>query len=671
MVTYRPDIDGLRALAVLAVMFFHARIPGFAGGYVGVDVFFVVSGFLITSIIFGQVGEERFSFIHFYDRRARRILPALTVVALSTIVAAWMVLLPEEFVDLGQSVTAIGAFASNVLFWIKSGYFAGPAHETPLLHTWSLAVEEQFYLVWPVLIVVLNRLGKSQFIRGVFIALVVGSLIASEWMVQRSATTAFYFSPFRAWELAIGGLLALPNMPKVSGRTMRELLSLLGFGLIAWAIVGFSEETRFPGVTALLPVVGTALILYTGVGAGTRISKILSVKPLVGLGLISYSLYLWHWPLLVLPELHLSRFLSLSEALIALVASTVLAGLTWKFIEQPFRKRSEDRRARLRSVGLAVVSTVAVAALGLGIVVGRGFPGRLPPEAQGVVEMASQRNTLSTTCMYEGTGPLPAAQDCLLGDMSRPYRSLLWGDSHADHFAPAIDVAGAHSSFAARQLTMSACPPLIGATRVDRTGERQACVRFNKLVLQEIQNSDSVKEVILAARWSLYTESRPHGESGGDTYLVNTENQERSLESSRRVLALALRDTVQTLLAADVRVVLLGQVPESEISTPKCLARAIWYGRDVRSCDIDRSYVENRLAFSNELLSELAELQRVSVYLPSESLCDSAVCPAMIDNLPLFRDRHHLNQAASRRLGYRLADAMWPKFPERVERSAQ
>lgn len=291
---YRADIDGLRAIAVLVVIFFHAGIPGFSGGFVGVDVFFVISGFLITSIIVNEIDEGKFSIARFYERRIRRIFPALFPVIVFTVVAGAFLYDFVSFKELGKSIVATTLFSSNIHFWHQAGYFDTESIRKPLLHTWSLAVEEQFYIVFPLLLLAINRFGKKLYLPWL-LGIGLLSLFASIYGIYSNPSVTFYMVPTRAWELLAGSILALQRIPLLKSNSYRNLFSVTGFGLICYSVVCYTEATLFPGANALAPVIGASLIIYSGMeGGASTVKKFLSVKPLVSIGLISYSLYLWH-----------------------------------------------------------------------------------------------------------------------------------------------------------------------------------------------------------------------------------------------------------------------------------------------------------------------------------------------------------------------------------------
>jgi len=337
---YRAEIDGLRALAVLPVILFHAGFEWFGGGFVGVDVFFVISGYLITNIIISEMAEGNFSIVNFYERRARRILPALFFVIAFSIPFAWFWLVPSDLKDFGQSLVAVSTFSSNILFWRESGYFDTVAELKPLLHTWSLAVEEQYYVIFPIFLMLAWRLGVK-WVVNLLIIIFLLSLTLAQWGSYNSPFAAFFLLPTRGWELLVGVFAAfyLKHNAHLKSHTVNQMLSLLGFGMIVYSIIAFDKTTPFPSLYALIPTIGTGLLILCAVPK-TFIHNLLSVKFIVGIGLISYSAYLWHQPLLAFARHRLSGEVPELLLIVLCLASLVMAWFSWRFIEKPFRYKS-------------------------------------------------------------------------------------------------------------------------------------------------------------------------------------------------------------------------------------------------------------------------------------------------------------------------------------------
>lgn len=366
---YRREIDGLRALAVIPVILFHAGFKWMSGGYVGVDIFFVISGYLITSIILKEKEAGIFSIAHFYERRARRILPALFLILLACLPFAWFWLLPHELEDFGKSIVAVSLFSSNILFWWENNYFAADAELLPLLHTWSLAVEEQFYVIFPLIMILFWALGKRWLITIISLIALV-SLGLTEWGWRHFPEANFYLIPTRAWELMVGALTAFYLYRKQQAQgVISHLGSFTGLVLIVSAIFFLDRSIPFPSLYALAPTMGTALIIIFTT-RNTLVYKILSLKGFVGIGLISYSAYLWHQPLFAF-----ARVRSIDEPSIWLISllsilALALAYLTWRFVEQPFRDRHRFTRKQILTSGL--ISSLLFIAIGTALVVSDG-----------------------------------------------------------------------------------------------------------------------------------------------------------------------------------------------------------------------------------------------------------------------------------------------------------
>lgn len=377
--SYRPDIDGLRALAVVPVLLFHAEVPGFSGGFVGVDIFFVISGYLITRIILRDLSLQRFSMLSFIERRVRRILPALYLVMVACLPAAWFLMLADDFENFGQSILATTASANNVLLWLTSGYWGIGSDFKPLLHTWSLGVEEQFYLGYPFLLLLLSRFRRSA-TAWVMATVWIASIISAQVLLDRAPSAVFLLLPFRMFELLTGALLAWweTSRPGSEGRAFSRGASLLcavGFLAIGTSVVFFDGASAVPGYAALLPVAGAAVLIACG-NTKSPVRWLLACKPAVGLGAISYSLYLWHQPLIVFFRMSCPNPPSpFAQALVALTAIP-LAWASWRWVEMPFR----DQRHVSRKAVFALAILFGVALGGVGLVIDRegGFPDRVP-----------------------------------------------------------------------------------------------------------------------------------------------------------------------------------------------------------------------------------------------------------------------------------------------------
>lgn len=501
---YRREIDGLRALAVVPVILFHAGFEAFGGGFVGVDVFFVISGYLITSIILSELEQEKFSIVNFYERRARRILPALFLVMFFCVPFAWMWFLPGDMKDFSQSLAAVSAFSSNILFWRESGYFDAAAEFKPLLHTWSLAVEEQYYVFFPILLLCAWQFGR-RWVLILLVAVCVASFVFAQWASVAKPSAAFYLLPARGWELLIGAFAAfyLSRPTRVEfGRSVSEIGGWLGVGLLLYSVFAYSKSTPFPGIYALVPTVGAVFIILFATYQ-TSVGKLVGNKAFVGIGLISYSAYLWHQPLFAfsrykgLTESHKLEFIGLS------ILSLLLAFLSWKYVEAPFRNKRLIGRINVFLFGL--FGTVFFISIGLFGHLKSGDIGRLNDEQMkflshfenelpswnyftknGISEKYRDDCNFYDIPMYRSgrATNVPRTSisvNCFTSNKVNGKQVFIWGDSHAQQlnyglskaFGDEVDVL---------QVASSGCSAMLGATqRKDDLCEYSNWFAFNAI----------------------------------------------------------------------------------------------------------------------------------------------------------------------------------------------
>lgn len=636
---YRADIDGLRALAILPVVFFHAGLPGFSGGFVGVDIFFVISGFLITGIILKEQAEERFTFSGFWARRARRIFPALGVVVLVSLVVGWFVLMPDDYRSLGRTAAAQAIFASNIDFYRNAGYFAPPADTQPLLHTWSLAVEEQFYLFFPLLMVVLGTYLHRWRIH-VLAALFVGSLTWSAYQVGNDPSGAFYLMQYRAWELLAGGVLALWLSKSPVGHSvdwLDQLAAILGMAAIATTVFAYDRNTPFPGLAALLPCAGAVLLIWSNRGEPTLVGKWLSLRWVVWVGLISYSLYLWHWPVLVFSR-YLLENLTTSFTVTALATSFLLAWLSYSWIETPVRRGRVMVSGRQLIVGsAALLFTFALA--GTAIRLSKGVPDRLSTDARLMYQEAVRK---PPPCQAVTVGD--GLQLCERGVPGEAASLLVWGDSHARAMLPLIDQLAVEHSI---NYLIQGCVPVIDTFLAGKANgvDDYHCTKSNQVLFDYLQQQP-VMDVLLIARWAVYVEGRevdaPDG-SEADLFLGDRLIAPSDPQASRAVFAKQLPETVERLRATGAKVAILRQVPSQLFLVPNELARAIEKGHDLSS--IGRPLVSHRKrqAFVDAVFDRLGDA--VLVLDPAVELCKpDAFCRAAHKGRALYFDNDHLTE---------------------------
>lgn len=644
---YRPDIDGLRAIAVLAVVLFHAKLD-VSGGFIGVDVFFVISGFLITSLIDQEVGRDAFSLASFYERRIRRIFPALFLVVFVTAGAAVLVLFPDKLDAFCKSVLATAVFSSNIYFWHgMNGYFTVGAGDIPLLHTWSLAVEEQFYIFFPPLILSLAR--NRRLLIGALLFGTVCSLAAAVWWVSFAPLTAFFLAPFRAWEFLFGSLLALQLVPELKSRRLAEALAPIGLGMILYSALALTGASGFPGLNAVPPCLGTALVIYAG-EHGTVTTKLLSTKPLVFVGLISYSLYLWHWPLLVLTaDWHIFP-LNGPERVAVVFASLAMAVLSWRYVELPFRRKSQIPRRQL--LFAAAASIAALMAIGVFGHRSQGWPGRIPPAAAELAGYAKSQNPRQAECLIVDltADKIPAADACIYGSSVTPTYAL-WGDSHADALVEMLGAVAKRHNEALKFFAANGCPPIAGVTL--SASEFSYCAKHNDDVMSYLLGHREISTVIIAANYAAYIlgEDPQFGPAGyridDFKYLItNSQHTIVNRQGRQKLFAAEFTNTVTGLLKAGKEVVLVYPVPETGYPIPETLASMLLRGKVIDTFTRPYGYYRDRQEFVFKTLDAIQSKNIIRVY-PDKVLCHGSACIVSFDGKPLYRDSQHLSETGA------------------------
>ena len=641
MTAYRRDIDGLRTVAVLPVCLAHAGIPGFSGGFIGVDIFFVISGFLITGILVREAEEGRFSLLGFYERRARRILPALFAMLAVALAVGYAILPPVQYQGLAQSTVATVIFASNIWFLRVTGdYFGTEAELEPLLHTWSLAVEEQFYIVFPLIVWLLARRGRGGLLLTVA-AITALSFAASVWAMTGARAENFFLAPLRAWELGLGALLALWRAPAL-GRAMTEGIALGGAGLIAASILLLDGDSAFPGLTALPACLGAAALIWAGAHRRTAVTWLLSTAPFVGIGLISYSLYLWHWPPLVLARL-MTGSLELAPATgLALVAfAFVPAVLSWRFIERPFRQSAPTARISRRGVLVMTVVGAGTLAGFAGMV--REFDGaiwRFAPEIRATYLAAAERSPVELTCARRDLDDL----FCPHGVPSAQPSVLLWGDSHASAFVPGFAHWLTETGQAGYSIAKGACPPLLGLDR-PRDEPGHGCAAFNEGVIAFLAARPEIETVVLSARWALVTEGqRYRGEPDVPFLYEFTDDPGTAVQGNPGMFERGLDATLAALRAMDRNVVVLQSIPEMGIDVPMVYLAREFGGLSAGGSAPDRAAFEQRSGRSSAIIRSLTEIHQAGTADFSHLICT----PGCGIWLPggrrlLYRDDDHIS----------------------------
>lgn len=624
----------MRALAVLPVLFFHTNVPGFSGGFVGVDIFYVISGYLITSLIASDIVFGKFSFVSFYERRIRRIFPALFGVVFFCTLAAAVLFVPKDFLAFSKSMIAMTFFASNIFFERlggQQGYFGSASESQALLHTWSLSVEEQFYLFFPTTLLLLTRWTKRRATQ-LLVLVGIASFLISIWTTQHWPPTAFYILIPRAWELLVGSLLAMKAVPPLSQRASREITGLVGLGLIAWAVFFFNKDTPFPGLSALLPCVGAWLIIYAGEGGPSCVKSILSVRPLVFIGVISYSLYLWHWPLIVFARYFSAGDLGGVETAVVLILSGVMAFISYEFIEGPFRG-SDSQFNRRQIFSLGVSASMLSAVLGLAIYAYHGFPGRYGyTTRQLVLRNLARKDDFQTAC---GTWKLSVSSisdigRCTMGPNSSK-KIMFWGDSHVQQLYPLIKKLhddGELQNHGVLMAIANGCAPTEHMNPVDKGYH---CDSFATLAMKRAEETD-VDTVFMGFNtwWTVHE------------YLCPSANG-RCLGrvSPGRAFHLFLQELsehIQELRMRGKRVIVSLPFPMYDKSIPDLEIRnALFakFGLAGVATDITLPGVRDDVA-------SVAKSKGADIFDPRESLCDKQNCITQLNGVSIYKDDNHI-----------------------------
>jgi peptidoglycan/LPS O-acetylase OafA/YrhL len=633
---YQPHIDGLRALAILSVLFYHAKM-GCPGGYVGVDVFFVISGYLITSLILKDLHANQFSLVAFWERRVRRIFPALAATVLVTLIASCFLLLPEHLEKLGRSTVAQVLLAANFYFWRTTNYFGGPNDEKPLLHTWSLAVEEQFYLFFPLILIWLFRrtaFRQPRVVVAILLAWFATSLGIATLGVKYEPYATFFLLPTRAWELLCGAIVAvLPKEALPISRTTREIVSWLGLVGILLPVCVYSDTTSFPGIAALPPCLGTASVIWANTPANradgiplkrTLPAVLLSLRWVTFIGLISYSLYLWHWPIFAFANYWKTTSFSQLTIWSLIGVSFVLAILSWNYIETPFRKRTFCK-TRTGIFSFAAVAISVMFLLGTGVVFNHGLPGRIPLKAREILAAVQSDNKARlhfNKWDKNLSGPEQIKEDELprfgIKDPKVPVTVLLWGDSHAGRAIPVFDLLCKQDRMAGCAIVTYSTPPLLNTDYHLKLGARDPITISAEAV--KYVKDHRIPNTFLLAYWSSYERIGGRGK-----------------------LEMSLKTTIHELQATGTKVWVILDWPDYDNDVTKTLVRKIIYPQFSWPVAL-RTEIEHRRR--NRALYDLSAGDSDAVFLdPAPFLFNSTNGTYKITDsgFPLYSDNNHLS----------------------------
>ena len=621
---YRAEIDGLRALAVLPVILFHAGFEWFSGGFVGVDVFFVISGYLITTIIISEMAEGKFSIVNFYERRARRILPALFFVMAACLPFAWLWLTPSDLKDFGQSLVAVSTFSSNILFWLKSGYFDTAAELKPLLHTWSLAVEEQYYILFPIFLMLTWRLGIKWVVILLSIVFLV-SLGVAVWATQYAThpkiiSGAFFLLPTRGWELLVGVFAAfyLKYNTHLKSHSLNQALSLLGFCLIVYSIIAFDKTTPFPSLYALVPTIGTGLLILCAVPK-TFIHKLLSLKFIVGIGLISYSAYLWHQPLLAFARHKVVGDVAELHLIILCITSLLMAWFSWRFVEAPFRSKGIFSRTFIFTSALTFMFIFCL--IGFFTHQTNGF----------------QKDLNIEHSNYQIDGNI-----------------MLLGDSHAGNLIMSLQA----SMKKVKDHSSAGCIPLLNVDRFDSRFAKGDCAKKMTESLNEFVSNDLFELLILNHMGPVYFDQTAfRGKDIARVTGAGVVDVDDPLNTNRwEIFEKKLIDTLEYLTSnSNKRVVYVIDWPELGIDAERCvhkierefngvLFRLFDDQSVVEQCRIPRKEYEERSKKYTEIVIRVSEMFDSVIFVdPTPIFCEEFFCLGIKNDKALYGDVDHLS----------------------------
>lgn len=650
---YRPDIDGLRAVAVLSVLFFHANIPGFSGGYVGVDIFFVISGYLITSLILKEDRSEGFTFIGFYERRMRRIFPALFAVLFFSILAAGVLFAPRDLLAFAKTVIATTLFASNIYFARAGkvrGYFDSSFNPQPLLHTWSLSVEEQFYLLFPAFLILTVRKAKGR-AKACLFAVTIVSFLLSVWWTDRNPVSAFYIFIPRAWELLVGALLAMKAMPPLRSRALREVAEWLGLGLIAWTVYFFTGSTSFPGLNALLPCLGAWLIIYAGESGPSSLRTCLAFRPLVFVGLISYSLYLWHWPIIAFSRYFAAGELDGRSTALVILCSLAMAFVSFEFVERPFRGgKSAVTRRQIFLVG--VVASALTIACGSVILLRQGLPGRYDAQTrQLVLSNTERRSDFQEVCgnWRKKVDKMEDITFCYLGPKDSR-KIMFWGDSHVQQLYPLIKQFYDNGIFGSHGALLAISNGCVPAEHMTATEPGSYCDTFSTYAMIRAEETDIDTVYIGFNTWW----------ASHDQYLCASVNgscvQKLSMEEERRRFYEELADHIRRLKMRGKRVIVSLPFPMYDKSIPHLEVRNAVFSK----LGLSGVAKDVTVPIVREQILSAAEGAGADLFDPRASLCDEHGCITEIDGISIYKDDNHIAESQIGLLEENLKEVLQP-----------
>lgn len=646
---YRRELDGLRSIAVLAVVFYHFATPGFGGGFVGVDIFFVLSGFFIGRLLWVELTETgRISYFKFLFRRVRRLAPAYFLMILVVSAVAYQVLLPFEYRFFGKELISSTVYMSNIMYFREEGYFDIGSDSKNLLHTWSLSVEEQFYIFLPLIMLVLARRTSS--LVWVIATLFAVSLVSCVLVTRVSPTATFFLFPFRAWELLTGVLLAISGQRHGFSWTVHAALSWMGMALIAGSIIFMPAGENFPGALAMLPVMGTALMIANGRHRNI-VNRILSHPVPVFFGLISYSLYLWHWPVMTLSKYVSDGDQGVVERIVLIGLAVLLAWMSWRFVETPFRRGVIKGKVLLGGAVLASAFTLSTGGV---IYLKDGAPGRFPTDIRMHVDATADFLQDWSRCETPDNGAWAGIELCPIGPEGAP-RILIWGDSHVRAFKEGLETAAWEADVPALIIWRAGCPPLLGVGKEEDTAtpiQNTACAQANARIAAALPELEAARTLLLIGRWAYYTDGTGVGrDSHINIEVFPSPGSPVTGDTQPDILASAWAHSIDTLSAQFDDIFVLRQPPEIANYSSRDVARKLVHGHLASSdglTEIPRAEAEQRSKVADDILWSLSA--PVTVLDSWPKFCDLDDCSTVQDGHSDYFDNNHITNTAARRV---------------------
>ncbi len=648
---YLPGIDGLRAIAVLSVVIYHAGINELSGGFIGVDIFYVISGYLITLLISKSLIEENFSFLTFYARRSKRLLPAAIVMIIFSILLGSLFLTTDAYISLSKSAIYSNIFAANIWFMNNSGYFDLSSQVSPLVHMWSLSVEEQFYLIFPFILFISYQIGKLRAVKIVIISSIVLSLAACILLSSKYPNFSFYMIFTRAWELGVGAAVVFLPKAKNENRQITLTISTIGLLLIAYSLMFISEQDVYPGHLALYPVIGSALLIYTLTNSNNFISATLSSKPFLLIGKSSYSIYLWHWPIIVYYRLYINqRDFNLIEILLLIISSIIAGYFSWKYIEERYRYLKHPPLQILTLSMVAAAFSVTLSGL---VYVFEGFPQRISDSEIAITDSSVMWEFPCT----ENLKIIPELEEdfCVIGAPWKEgtKKGLVWGDSHSQHWAQLLNHEAIKNNISL-VIAPKHCPPYLNSNIVSEhyikfPNFTDECTKRNTIALDWVNKNENIELLILAAAWSgharmLYTDIQPTNRSSNPI-------EKRDADIGASLSTPAFHQLLSQL--QNKKILIIGDIPRPNKILNDCAASD--HTQLIRrKCNelfykqLDYNEIKKWHHSSDEVLLSLSsKYDNVTTIIPSKTLCTEEKCETYLNDELIYKDDNHIRRNLS------------------------